>query len=134
VLVGAGRVGHGQGGLGSGVVGEAPARAEQVGHGRGGPGWAREVGVGCHWRGDGCGSSVRSSWWWRWHTSLYSAWKRCERERERSGRKKGRGRVYSLMFVGPTHQPTNISGLAYMAVVVPYVCQPLDEHKLHTSV
>jgi hypothetical protein len=83
VLAGAGWVGHGQGGLGSGVAGEAPARAEQVGHGRGGPGWAREVGVGCHWRGAGCGSSVRSSWWWRWHTSLYSAWKRCEREREK---------------------------------------------------
>jgi hypothetical protein len=39
------------------------------------------------------------------------------RERERSRRKKGQAWVlYSLMFVGLTHQPTNISGLAYVAV------------------
>jgi hypothetical protein len=37
-----------------------------------------------------------------------NTWKRCER-------KKGRGRVYSLMFVRSTHQSTNISGLAYVA-------------------
>jgi hypothetical protein len=59
-------------------------------------------------------------------------WKRCERER--SGRKKGRGRVYTLMFIEPTHQPTNISGLAYVATVTSYVCRPPDEHKLHTSI
>jgi hypothetical protein len=54
--------------------------------------------------------------------------------RERSGSKKGRGRVlYSLMFIGPTHQPMNISRLAYVAAMVPYICRP-DEHKLHTSV
>jgi hypothetical protein len=42
--------------------------------------------------------------------------------RERSGRKKGRGHVlYPVMFVGLTHQPTNISRLAYVAAVVPYV-------------
>jgi hypothetical protein len=57
------------------------------------------------------------------------------RERERSGRKKGRAWVlYSLMFVGPTLQPTTISGLAYVVAVVPYVRQPPDEHKLRTSV
>jgi hypothetical protein len=40
--------------------------------------------------------------------------------REKSGRKKGRARVlYPLMFIGPTHQPTNISGLAYVAAVTP---------------
>jgi hypothetical protein len=50
-----------------------------------------------------------------------------ERERERSGRKKGQGRLYSLMFVGPTHQLTNISGLAYVAAVAPYVRRPPDE-------
>jgi hypothetical protein len=54
--------------------------------------------------------------------------------RERSGRNKGRGWVYSLMFVGLTHQPMNISGLAYVAAVAPYVSRPPDEHKLHTSV
>jgi hypothetical protein len=42
--------------------------------------------------------------------------------RERSRKKKGRGHVlYPLMFVGLTHQPTNISRLAYVAAVVPYV-------------
>jgi hypothetical protein len=42
------------------------------------------------------------------------------RERERSGRKKGQAWVlYPLMFIGPTHQPMNISGLAYVAAVVP---------------
>jgi hypothetical protein len=57
------------------------------------------------------------------------------RERERGGRKKGRDWVlYPLMFVGPTHQPMNISGLAYVVAMAPYVCQPPDEHKLHTSV
>jgi hypothetical protein len=57
------------------------------------------------------------------------------RERERSGRKKWWGRVlYPLIFVEPTHQPTNISRLVYMVVVVPYVRRPPDEHKLHTSV
>jgi hypothetical protein len=44
------------------------------------------------------------------------------RERARSGRKKGRGRIlYLLMFIGPTHQPTNISRVAYVAAMVPYV-------------
>jgi hypothetical protein len=57
------------------------------------------------------------------------------RERERGGRKKGRDRVlYPLMFVGPTHQRMNISGLAYVVAMAPYVCQPPDEHKLHMSV
>jgi hypothetical protein len=57
------------------------------------------------------------------------------RERERSGRKKERIQVlYPLMFVGPTHQPTNISELAYVVAVVSYVRRPLDEHKLHTSI
>jgi hypothetical protein len=55
--------------------------------------------------------------------------------RERCWRKKGRGRVlYSLMFVGPTHQLTNISRLAYMTVVAPYVRRLLDEYMLHTSI
>jgi hypothetical protein len=56
------------------------------------------------------------------------------RERERSGRKKGQGRVYSLMFIGPTHQPMNIIGLAYVAAMVPYVRRVANEHKLHMSV
>jgi hypothetical protein len=57
------------------------------------------------------------------------------RERERSGRKKEQIQVlYPLMFVGPTHQPTNISELAYVVAVVSYVRRPLDEHKLRTSV
>jgi hypothetical protein len=38
------------------------------------------------------------------------------------------------MFIGPTHQPMNISGLAYVAAMAPYVRQQPDEHKLHTSV
>jgi hypothetical protein len=57
------------------------------------------------------------------------------REWERSERKKGLALVlYPLMFVGPTHQPMNISGLAYVVAVVPYVRQPPDEHKLRTSI
>jgi hypothetical protein len=40
------------------------------------------------------------------------------RERERSERKKGWAQVlYPLMFVEPTHQSMNISGLVYMAAV-----------------
>jgi hypothetical protein len=55
-------------------------------------------------------------------------------ERERSGRKKERTQVlYLLMFIRLTHQPTNISGLSYVAAVVPYVRRPPDEHKLPTS-
>jgi hypothetical protein len=38
------------------------------------------------------------------------------------------------MFVGPTHQLTTISTLAYVAAVVPYVRWPPYEHKLRTSV
>jgi hypothetical protein len=38
------------------------------------------------------------------------------------------------MFVGPTHQPTNVSGLAYVAAMTPYVRWLPDKHKLHTSV
>jgi hypothetical protein len=55
--------------------------------------------------------------------------------RERSGRKKGRGRVlYPLMFIGLTHQSTNISRLAYVAAVTPYACWLPDKHMLHTSI
>jgi hypothetical protein len=63
----------------------------------------------------------------------YTTCGRDARERGRSGRKKGWGRVYSLMFVRPTHQPTNISGLAYVVAVELYVRRSPDEHKLHTS-
>jgi hypothetical protein len=52
-----------------------------------------------------------------------------KQEKERVGRV-----LYPLMFVGPTHQPTTISGLAYVAAMAPYVHWPPDEHKLHTSV
>jgi hypothetical protein len=41
------------------------------------------------------------------------------------------------MFIGPTHQPMNIIGLAYVAAVAPYVRRVrrvADEHKLHMSV
>jgi hypothetical protein len=38
------------------------------------------------------------------------------------------------MFVGPTHQPMNISGLTYVAAVASYVRRPPDEDKLRTSV
>jgi hypothetical protein len=58
-----------------------------------------------------------------------------ERERERSGRKKGLTRVlYPLIVIGPTHQPMNISRLAYVAVMAPYVRRPTNEHKLRTSI
>jgi hypothetical protein len=57
-----------------------------------------------------------------------------EEMRERSGRKKGQGRVYSLMFIGPTDPLTNISGLAYVAAVTPYVRRRPDEHKLYILV
>jgi hypothetical protein len=51
------------------------------------------------------------------------------RERERSERKKLWGRVlYPLMFVGPTHQLMNLSRLAYVAAVIPYVRRSPDEH------
>jgi hypothetical protein len=57
------------------------------------------------------------------------------RERERSGRQKGWAWVlYPLMFIGLTHQPMNISGLAYVAALVPYVRRPPDEYKLRTLV
>jgi hypothetical protein len=39
-----------------------------------------------------------------------------KREKERAGRI-----LYPLMFIGPTHQPTNISRVAYVAAMVPYV-------------
>jgi hypothetical protein len=56
-------------------------------------------------------------------------------ERERSRRKKGWAWVlYPPMFIGPTHQLMNISGLAYVAAMAPYVRRQPDEHKLHTSV
>jgi hypothetical protein len=68
-------------------------------------------------------------------TRRYTTRGRDAREREKAREKRaGQGRVCSLMFIGPTHQPTNISGLAYVAAVVPYVRRPPDEHKLHTSV
>jgi hypothetical protein len=38
------------------------------------------------------------------------------------------------MSVEPTHQPTTIRELAYMAAVAPYVHRPPDEHKLRTLV
>jgi hypothetical protein len=146
-----GQVGHGQGGPGMGAAGEAPARAkggpgsgtakeaparaERVGHDRGrlGSGTAREAparrsGSSAAEAGSGCGGSA-SSWWRRQRTS-----QRVEEMRERSGRKKGQGRVYSLMFVGPTDPLTNISRLAYVAAVAPYVRRRPDEHKLYTSV
>jgi hypothetical protein len=135
-----------EGGPGSGATGEAPARAERVGHGRGrlGSGAVREAparrsgsttgeaGVGRRCRGAGCGGSARSSCGGGGARRYTTRGKRCVRER--SGRKKGRDRVYSLMFVGPTHQPMNISGLAYVAVVVAYVHRAPDEHKLHMLV
>jgi hypothetical protein len=126
---------------------EAPAGPRWVGHGQTGPGsdtrnrgsggrgWARRDQGGASWgwavwsgAGHGWGSSAR-----RLGGGGPHAWKRCERER--SGRKKGRGRVlYPLMFIGSTHQPTTISGLAYVVTVAPYVCLPPDEHKLRMSV
>jgi hypothetical protein len=81
---------------GPGVAGAAPARVERR-RDRGGVGWVWVVRSGAErGRGGGaCGSDAI----------------------ERSGRKKGHARVlYPLMFVGPTHQPTNIS----------YICQILN--------
>jgi hypothetical protein len=58
-----------------------------------------------------------------------------EAMRERSGRNKGQGRVlYPFMFVGPTHQPMNISRLAYVVAMAPYVRRSPNEHKLQTLV
>jgi hypothetical protein len=86
---GVGRPRSGRAGVGRGVTGAAlpwlggAIRGATVA----GRGWGGRLGDG----DDACGSNVR----------------------ERSGRKKRRGRVlYPLMFVGPTHQPTNISRLA----------------------
>jgi hypothetical protein len=108
---------------GSGTAEEAPAR--RSGSAAGGAGVRRRR------RGAGCSGSARSSCVGG-GACRYTA--RGRDARERSGRKKGRGRVYSLMFIGPTHQPTNISVLAYVTAVVPYVSRPPDEHKLHMSV
>jgi hypothetical protein len=105
------------------VAGEAPARRSGSAAG--------EARVGRHRCGAGCSGSASSSCGGG-DARRYTAHGRDARER--SGRKKGRGRVYSLMVVGPTHQPTNISELAYVAAVLPYVRWPPDEHKLHTSV
>jgi hypothetical protein len=131
VLAGAGRVRHGrggpgssaageaparaEGGPGSGVTGEAMARAERVGAGRGRarPGRRQPGGAG---RARPRWSGVR-----RWHEQLVAKAVRITAHgrdaRERSGRKKGRDRVYSLMFIEPTPQPTNISRLTYVAAV-----------------
>jgi hypothetical protein len=56
--------------------------------------------------GDACGSDARE---------------REKHEKERAGQV-----LYPLMFIGPTHQPTNISRLAYATAVVPYVHRPPD--------
>jgi hypothetical protein len=151
--VGAGR-GRAEGGLGSGATGEAPAWAEWVRHGRGGPDQARpgrrqpggagrarprrfgagpgsgvaRVRLGSGATGAGPGAAVAQGAVGGGGDARCSAWKRCERER--SERKKGRDRIYSLMFVRLTHQPMNISGLAYVVAVVPYVYQSLEEHRL----
>jgi hypothetical protein len=93
------RRGWGGTGQGGGQAGEVSASAEQVRHGRGGP-------------GSGAGRRRPSGAVGGGGGMRHSVWKRCERERSR--RKKGRGRVYSLMFIRLTHQPTNISGLAYV--------------------
>jgi hypothetical protein len=37
------------------------------------------------------------------------------------------------MFIGPTHQPTNISGLTYVTTMMIYVHRPPDEHKLNVG-
>jgi hypothetical protein len=95
-----------EGGPGSGVTGEAPARAERVGHGQGRPGSGAvrevparrsgsatgEAGVGRRRRGAGCGGSVRSSCGGGGARRYTMREKRCVSER--SGRKKGRARIY----------------------------------------
>jgi hypothetical protein len=116
--VGRGRAGPG---LGSGAARQDQGGAGGVEHGRAGPGQHQP---GRSRARSGWGDSVRRT---------------CggggTLVRERSRRKKGRARVlYPLMFVRPTHQPTNISGLAYVAAVAPYDRRPPDEHKLRTSV
>jgi hypothetical protein len=114
--VGPGRVDRGQVGPGSGMARQGRHRRGRAGLGgavRGAAGAGEAVRGALGDGDDACGSNTR----------------------ERSERKKGRGWVlYPLMFIGPTHQPTNISRLTYVTAVVPYVRQPPDEHKLYTSV
>jgi hypothetical protein len=64
----------------------------------------------------------------------YTTRGRDARERERESRRKRAGPGMLAYVHRPTHQPTNISGLAYVVAVAPYVRRPPDEHKLHTSV
>jgi hypothetical protein len=125
-----------------GQAGEASGRAERVERGQGGPGrvqgqawpgWHRPGRLGSGTAGTGpdvatARGAVGGSGGARRYTM------RGRDVRERSERKKGRDRVYSLMFVGSTHQPMNISGLTYVAAVACYVRRPADEHKLHMSV
>jgi hypothetical protein len=78
------------------------ARPDKAGVRRGRPGWHR---LGSGAASAGAGAVARGS-----------------DMRERSGKKKGRACVlYPLMFIGPTHQSMNISGLTYVAAVAPYV-------------
>jgi hypothetical protein len=56
-----------------------------------------------------------------------------ESEREKAGEKRAGSGMLAYVH-RPTHQPTNISRLAYVVAVAPYVRRPPDEHKLHTSV
>jgi hypothetical protein len=114
------------------VAGEAPSKVERVGRGLGGPGRVRgQVWPGWRWPGRlGSGATNVGPGVAAARGAVGSGGARrytvCGRDaRERSGRKKGQGQIYSLMFVKPTHQPTNISKLAYVAT---------DEHKLHTSI
>jgi hypothetical protein len=88
-----------------------------------GRGWAG-------WSGAGCGQGDNA------RRTCDGGGTRCGSDaRERSGRKKGWARVlYPLMLVGPTDQPANIGGLAYMAAMAPYVRWASDEHKLRMSV
>jgi hypothetical protein len=115
-----GAAGHDWGSAGRGQAQPSRTRAAPARIGRD-RGWAGRSGAGCGRGGSTmrtCGGGARGS-----------------DARERSWRKKRQAQVlYPLMFVRPTHQPMNLSGLADVAVVAPYVYRPPDEHKLCMSV
>jgi hypothetical protein len=85
-------------------------RQSEAGRGRPGRGQGRA------WRGRQCEE----------HLAVVATRVEAMREREKHEKERVGQVLYPLMFVGPTHQPTNISRLAYATVVVPYVHRPPD--------
>jgi hypothetical protein len=66
------------------------------------------------------------------HLATATARVEAMREREVGEKRAGPGTIPA--YVRRADTSADVSRLAYMAAVAPYVRQPPDEHKLHTSV